>query len=144
MSKNQISDIIIKQSEIAFEFIQRVEPLIVRKWLVPTSREQLLSSDWGGIIPPDYIHWITEYGSGCIELVSGSIEIPCIQELSDGDGRFYYENDPADIWKRLYLYYGGIPSVSVIDMTIVDDSGCCPVTETGEYSNHVESVLGSS
>ena len=144
MSYNQDSDIIIKQSEIAFKFIQKVEPLILHKWLVPTNREMLLKTDWDGIIPPDYLYWITKYGSGGIELVFGRIDIPCIQELSDGDGRFYSEDDPAEIWKRLYLDWGGAHSVRAIDMTIVDDSGCCPVIKTGDLNNHVESVLGSS
>jgi len=142
MSHNQTSDIIIEQSKKAFEFIQKIEPLTMRKWLVPD--RQILSTDWKGVLPPDYVHWISQYGSGRIELISGSITIPCARELT-GEDILYDKNNPSDIWRRVYLALRFIPSLRAIDMPIGDDSGLCPVIRTAPYENEkIELVLASS
>ena len=130
---NSLSSIIdlgiVKQSEMAFEFIQRIEPLIISKRLVP-AKKKILDIDWEGIIPLDYLYWVTEYGSGSIELASGTTKILCIQEIvAYHDETDYSQDDPAD---------------AMIDMTIMNDLGMCPVIETEAYSNFVGSILDSS
>jgi hypothetical protein len=87
---------------------------------------------------------LTTYGSGRIEFVESELEIESIYNLHEDDGRTVRDDDPANCWRRIYLGYGGAPTINALDSTIIDNDGCAPIVETKEYSNQVQRVLASS
>lgn len=142
----EYSDVVIKQTKMAWEFLEKARPLITYTKLVPVSEEQiaLYEQKQNKIVPPDYRYWLTRYGSGLIEFLEGALDIVSIYELMESDGRAGSADDPQNCWKRIYIGYPGAPVASALDSTIIDDYGCAPVIVTGEYDNKVDEILASS
>ncbi|ACD93761.1 SMI1/KNR4 family protein [Trichlorobacter lovleyi] len=142
----EYSDVVIKQTKIAWEFLEQARPLITYTKLVPVSEEQISQYEQkqNKIVPPDYRYWLTLHGSGLIEFLEGTLEIVSIFELMECDGRTVSSDDPQDSWKRIYIGYPGAPITTALDSTIIDENGCAPVIITEEYGNKVDKVLASS
>ncbi|MCE1225213.1 MAG: SMI1/KNR4 family protein [Geobacteraceae bacterium] len=142
----EYSDVVIKQTRMAWEFLEKARPLITYTKLVPVSEEQIVQYEQkqNKIVPPDYRYWLTTYGSGLIEFLEGAVEIVSIYELMESDGRTVSSDDPRDSWKRIYIGYSGAPIAMALDSTIIDENGCAPVIETEDYGNKVDKVLASS
>lgn len=141
------SDKIIKQSQLVNELLNDASALILYKNLVPVKKEEISRyiQGSGKIFPPDFFYWLTTYGSGIIDFVNGSIDIPSITDLIEHemDGRFWGKK-PKNCWKRISLGYAGAPQLVALDSTIIDNDGCCPVIVTVGYEDLVEEVLASS
>jgi hypothetical protein len=142
-----VTDKIIKQSEFVIELLNDASDLILYKKLVPVKKEEILRyiKGSGKVFPPDFFYWLTTYGSGIIDFVNDSVDIPSINDLIENemDGR-YWSKKPKDCWKRISLGYAGAPQLLALDSTIIDSDGCCPVITTVGYEDIVEEVLASS
>lgn len=140
------TDIMKKQTELAWQYLEKARPLIIYEKLVPVTDTQidLYEQVWEKIVPPDYRYWLTTYGSGLIEFLQGELPIISIYELKESDGRDVSADDPKNCHKRIYIGYAGAPVASCLDSTIIDEDGCAPVIETDVYGNKVEKVLASS
>lgn len=142
----EYSDVVIEQTKLAWEFLEKARPLITYTKLVLVSEEQISQYEQkqNKIVPPDYRYWLTVRGSGLIEFFEGTLEIVSIFELMESDGRTVSRDDPQDSWKRIYIGYPGAPITMALDSTIIDENGCAPVIITEEYGNKVDKVLASS
>ncbi len=148
MKDINVSDKIKEQTQLVIELLEKAKSLIKYKPLVKVSENEIEAYIQYNkkTFPPDFKYWLTNHGSGRIQLIEDSIYIPSIGDLlnSEHDGRSYDDDDPSNCWDRIYLYYSGAPSVTALDSTIADKSGCTPVVETYSYSNKVSSVYSSS
>ncbi|MDO9069786.1 MAG: SMI1/KNR4 family protein [Deltaproteobacteria bacterium] len=142
----EFSTELIEQTKLAWGYLEKAKPIITYMHLVPVNETQIeeYEEKTGKIIPPDYRYWLTQYGSGRIEFIESSLNIPSIYELLEDDDRLVGDQDPANCWKRIYLGYGGTPSIEVLDSTVIDEAGFAPVAVTQVYSNQVERVFSSS
>lgn len=142
----EFSTELIEQTKLAWGYLEKAKPIITYMHLVPVNETQIeeYEEKTGKIIPPDYRYWLTQYGSGRIEFIENSLSIPSIYELLEDDDRLVSDQDPANCWKRIYLGYGGTPSIEVLDSTVIDEAGFAPVAVTQVYSNRIERVFSSS
>lgn len=146
MSKREYSAELMRQTALAWEFLDMAKSITTYMKLVPVMTEQIdeYEKAYDKIVPPDYRYWLETHGSGHIEFITDALEIPSIYELCDDGGRLVDNDDPANCWKRIYLGCGGAPVTLALDSTIIDEFGCAPVIRTEVYSNQVGEVLSSS
>ena len=143
----EISNEIKRQTDVVLNFLKKSEPFILKKKFVPVPPEVIdeYLNHRHRIIPPDFYYWLTHVGAGTVYFLSGSLDIPTIQEIinNETDGRLY-DNSPKNCFKRITLDYLGTPSIKVIDSLVIDEHGCAPVIQTTYYGDLTGEIFSSS
>lgn len=146
MAEIILSDVMKKQTELAWQYLEKARPLITYEKLVPVPEALIEQYEHHShkIVPADYRYWLTTYGSGRIEFLDGELPIVSIFELMKICVRDITVEDPQNCWERINISCPTARDTLFLDSTIIDENGCAPVilTKTGSYE--VEKVLSSS
>lgn len=146
MAKTVLSDVIKKQTELAWQYLEKAKPLISYQKLVPVSGALIEQYELHShkTVPVDYRYWLTTYGSGRIEFLDGELPIVSLFELMKICARDITVEDPQNCWERINISCPAARDTLFLDSTIIDDNGCAPVILINTGSYKVEKVLSSS
>lgn len=146
MAEIILSDVMKKQTELAWQYLEKARPLITYEKLVPVPEALIEKYEHHShkIVPADYRYWLTTYGSGRIEFLDGELPIVSIFELMKICVREITVEDPQNCWERINISCPAARDTLFLDSTIIDDNGCAPVILTKTDSYEVEKVLSSS
>ncbi len=137
MAKQVFSEELKCQTQLAWDYIEKAKPLINYMKLVPMDEQQI--SEFEGLLdinyPDDFRYWLSNFGSGRIEFLEGSLRIVSPYELQETFHLYGY------LGERSGVYVSSWDSGSVdIEPGAVDTDGLTPVV----LSKEDKEVIASS